>query len=45
MLNVPFILYLIAFALTLVSGITAKVPLWIPLLLVTIGLMIGPYLH
>jgi hypothetical protein len=35
-----FLLVLIAFALTLVSGITGKVPLWIAVLLVTIALMI-----
>lgn len=45
MITVPFILYLIAFALTLVSGITGKVPVWIPLLLVCIGLMASPYLR
>jgi hypothetical protein len=42
MFTVPFILYAIAFALTLVSGITGKVPLWVPLLLVCIvGLIAG----
>jgi hypothetical protein len=35
-----FILIVIAFALTLVSGITGKVPLWIPVLLVTIAMLI-----
>jgi hypothetical protein len=41
MLSIPFVLYLIAFALTLISGITNRVPLWIAVLLVCIGLMIG----
>ena len=35
-----FILVLIAFGLTLVSGITGKVPLWIPVLLITIAMLI-----
>ncbi len=45
MITVPFILYLIAFALTLIAGITGKVPLWIAVLLICIGLMVGPYLR
>lgn len=36
MLTVNFILYVIAFALTLVSGISGKVPLWVPVLLICI---------
>ncbi len=36
-----FLLALIAFVLTIVEGITGKVPLWIPLLLVTIAMMIS----
>jgi hypothetical protein len=35
-----FILILLAFGLTLVSGITGKVPLWIPVLLVTIAMLV-----
>lgn len=31
-----FLLALIAFALTLVSGITGRIPIWIPVLLLTI---------
>lgn len=38
-ITIPFILIIIAFALTLVSGITGKVPLWIPVLLLCIALM------
>jgi hypothetical protein len=38
--SVPFILFLIAFALCLISGITGKVPLWIALLLTIIGLLV-----
>jgi hypothetical protein len=35
------LLVVIAGALTLISGITGKVPLWIPLLLVEIALLVG----
>ncbi len=38
-ITIPFTLIIIAFALTLVSGITGKVPLWIPLLLLCIALL------
>jgi hypothetical protein len=42
MLTVTWVLFAIAFVLTLISGITGKVPLWIPLLLVCIcGLIVG----
>jgi hypothetical protein len=40
MLTIPFGLAVIAFVLTLISGITGKVPLWVPLLLVCIILMV-----
>ena len=36
-ITVPLSLIIIAFVLTLISGITGKVPLWIPLLLVEIA--------
>jgi hypothetical protein len=35
------LLVLIAFALTIVSGTTTRLPVWIPLLLVCIALMLG----
>lgn len=41
MLSVTGVLVLIAFGLTLVSGITGRVPLWIPVLLITIAMLIG----
>jgi hypothetical protein len=40
-LTIPFFLYLIALALVLVSGITNRVPIWIPVLLICIGLLVG----
>lgn len=39
-LTIPLTLIFIAFVLTLVSGITGKVPLWVPLLLVCIALIV-----
>jgi hypothetical protein len=42
MLTVNWMLALIAFVLTLVSGITGKVPLWIPVLLISIIFLVGP---
>ena len=38
--SVPLILYLIAGGLTLAHGIWGKVPLWIPVLLICIGLVV-----
>jgi len=38
-ITIPFTLIVIAFVLTLISGITGKVPLWIPLLLVCIAML------
>ena len=35
------LLVLLAFAFTLASGTTSKMPVWIPLLLVCIALMLG----
>ena len=43
MLTIPFGLYLISLILTLISGISGKIPLWIPVLIVIIGLMAGGY--
>lgn len=40
MLSINFILILLAFALTLVSGITGRVPLWVPVMLITIVLLL-----
>lgn len=40
MFTIPFILVAIAFALTLISGITGKVPLWIAVLLLCIAMMV-----
>lgn len=40
-MSVFLALMLIAFALTLISGITGKVPLWIAVLLMCIALLIG----
>lgn len=45
MITIPIGLYFIAFILTLVNGCTGKVPLWVAVLLVTIGLMLGGYAH
>jgi hypothetical protein len=39
--NVHFLLIILAFGLTIVSGTTGKCPLWVPLLLVTIAMLIG----
>lgn len=36
-----FLLIVIAFGLTIVSGVTSRVPVWIPLLLVCLALMLG----
>ena len=44
MLTIPFILVAIAFILTLINGITGKVPLWIAVLLLCIAMMV-PALH
>lgn len=38
-----FLLVLIAFALTLISGVTGKVPLWIAVLLITIAMLIQTF--
>lgn len=37
-LSIPLVLTLIAFALTLVHGITGKIPLWIAVLLLCIAM-------
>lgn len=39
--SVSTVLLLISFALTLVSGITGRVPLWVPLLLADVALLAG----
>ncbi len=39
-ITIPFTLIAVATALTLVSGITGKVPLWIPLLLLCIAFLV-----
>ena len=36
-ITIPFTLIVIAFALTLINGITGKVPLWIAVLLICIA--------
>ena len=41
--GVNFILVMLAFGLTLVNGITGKVPLWVPVLLITIVMLISYY--
>jgi hypothetical protein len=41
MISVTTLLLLIAFVLTLVSGITGKVPLWVPVLLLCVALLAG----
>jgi hypothetical protein len=41
MLSVSMLLLLVAGLLTLVSGVTGKVPLWIPVLLIVIVLLVG----
>lgn len=40
MFTVPFFLYLLAFVLTIASAVTPRIPLWIPVLLVTVGLLV-----
>lgn len=41
MFTVPFFLYLIAFVLVLFSAVTPpRIPVWIPLLLVIVGLLV-----
>lgn len=39
-ITIPLTLIIIAFVLTLISGITGKVPLWIAVLLICIAMMI-----
>lgn len=40
--SIPFLIYLIAFLLTIVTAIyPGRVPVWIPLLLVIVGLMVA----
>jgi hypothetical protein len=39
--SVSMLLLLVAGLLTLVSGVTGKVPLWIPVLLIVIVLLVG----
>lgn len=41
MFTVPFFLYLIALCLTIASAVTPRVPVWIPLLLVCVGLLVA----
>ena len=40
MLTINFVLILLAFALTLISGITNRVPLWVPVMLITIVMLL-----
>ena len=40
--SIPFLVYLVAFLLTIVSAVyPGRVPVWIPLLPVIVGLMVG----
>ena len=39
MFTIPFFLYLLAFALAVASIVTPRVPLWIAVLLISIGLL------
>ena len=39
-ITIPLTLVFIAFVLTLVSGITGKVPLWVPVLLLFIAMLV-----
>jgi hypothetical protein len=41
MLSVTSVLVLIAFGLTLLNGIKGQPPLWLPVLLMTIAMLIG----
>jgi len=41
MFSIPFFLYLLAFALTIASIVTPRVPLWIAVLLMSIGLLVS----
>lgn len=38
--TIPVVLILIAFFLTLISGITGKVPIWIPVLLLCVAALV-----
>lgn len=40
MITIPLTLVFIAFILTLVNGVTGKVPLWIAVLLLCIAMMV-----
>ena len=40
MITIPLTLVFIAFVLTLVNGVTGKVPLWIAVLLLCIAMMV-----
>ena len=41
MISVTVLLVLIAMVLTMISGMTGKVPLWIPVLFVCLALLVG----
>ncbi len=41
MVNTVTVLVLVALGLTLIAGLTSRVPVWIPLLLICIALLIG----
>lgn len=39
-ITIPFTLVILAFVLTLISGITSKIPLWIAVLILCIAVMV-----
>lgn len=46
MLSIPFFIYLIAFLLTIVVAVApGRMPVWIPLLLVIVGLLVATGQH
>jgi hypothetical protein len=44
MLTITTLLALIALVLTLINGLTGKVPLWVAVLFVCLAMLVGPYI-
>lgn len=40
-MNISGLLIIVALILTIVSAVTAKVPLWVPVLFLCLGLLVG----
>ena len=41
MFTIPFFLYLLALILAIASAVTPRVPLWIAVLLISVGLLVA----